>query len=107
MFLFDGLHDMYHQCGVDNLYMSAKFCKDAYNHPNKVKLHGVTRKGGRGLPQSVIQEEVQNRVEQEKVRGTVIAAELVGDPTCPSLLAVSVYDTKPVHFLIMAAEKIY
>ena len=56
--------------------MSAKFCKDAYNHPNKIKLHGVTRKGGRGLPQSVIKEEVQNWVEQEKVQGTVRVAEL-------------------------------
>ena len=107
MFLFDGLRDKYHQCGVDNLYMSAKFCKDVYNHPMKVKLHGVTRKGKRGLPLCVIQDEVQSKVEQEKVRGTVLAAELVGDPTCPSLLAVSVYDTKPVHFLTMMAEKIF
>ena len=107
MFLFDGLTFKYHECGVDNLYMSAKFCRDAYNHTYKIKLHGVTRKGGRGLPMSVIQYELQNRKEQEKVRGTVHACELVGDTNCPSLLAVSVYDTKPVHFLTMAAEKIY
>ena len=106
MSLFDGLEDLHHQYGVDNLYMSAKFCKDAWNHPNKIKLHGVTRKGGRGLPSTVIQDEVQNKVEQEKVRGTVLASKLDGDVTCPSLLAVSVYDTKPVHFLTMAAEKI-
>ena len=49
----------------------------------------------------------QNAKEQEKVRGTVLVAELVGDPECPSLLAVSVYDTKPVHFLTMAANKIF
>ena len=106
MTLFDGLDEKYHECGHDNLYMSAKFCKDAYNHLNKVKLHSVTRKGGRGLPTTVLQEEVQNAKEQEKVRGTVLAAELVGDPNCPSLLAVSVYNTKPVHFLTMAAKKI-
>ena len=107
MYLFDEVEDEYHECGVDNLYMSAKFCKDAYNHEKKIKLHGVTRKGGRGLPLTVIQQEVTNVKEQEKVRGTVIAAELAGDPNCPSLIAVSVYDTKPVHFLTMAAENIY
>ena len=107
MNLFDGLSDQYHECGVDNLYMSAKFCKDAFNHPMKVKLHGVTRKGGRGLPNCVLQDEKTNQKEQEKVRGTVCAAELVGDITCPSLIAVSVYDTKPVHFLTMAVEKIF
>ena len=48
----------------------------------------------------------RTKKEQEKVRGTVCAAMLDGDPNCPSLLAVSVYDTKPVHFLSMAAEKI-
>jgi len=31
---------------------------------------------------------------------------LIGDPDCPSLLAVSVYDTKPVHFLSSCAESI-
>ena len=105
MSLFDSLTDRYHECGVDNLYMSAKFCRDAFMHPQKVKLHGVARRGGRGLPPSVIQEELPNKKEQEKVRGTVRAAELVGDQDCPALLAVSVYDTKPIHFLTMCAKK--
>ena len=94
-------------CGVDNLYMSAKFCKNTHNHPCKIKLHGVTRKGGRGLHTSVLQEEVQNKVEQDKVRETVLAAELIGDSSCPRLLVVSVYDTKPVHFLTIAVERIF
>lgn len=107
MYLFDACEDEFHICGVDNLYMSAKFCKDAYNHNKKICLHGVTRKGGRGLPQSVVQEEVTNPKAQETVRGTVRAAELLRDPYCPSLVAVSVYDTKPVHFLTMATERIF
>ena len=69
-------------------------------------MHGVTCKSGRGLPASIMQEELHNRKEQEKVRGTFIAAELVGDIKCPSLIAVSVYDTKPVHFLSMAVDNI-
>ena len=106
MYLFDGVVDKYHKCGVDNLYMSVKFCRDCFNHLKKIRLHGVTRKSGRGLPSFVLQEEITNKTEQEKVRGTVIAAELVGDASCQSLLAVSVYNTKPVHFLTMCTNKI-
>jgi hypothetical protein len=40
------------------------------------------------------------------VRGTVKAAVLLGDPHCPALLATSVYDTKPVHFLSTVCENI-
>ena len=48
--LFDSLKDKYHQCGMDNLYNSAKFCRAGYLHDMKVLCHGVTRKGGRGIP---------------------------------------------------------
>ena len=41
-----------------------------------------------------------------KVRETTKGAKLVGDHGYPDLLAVSVYDTKPVHFLSAAAEHI-
>ena len=34
------------------------------------------------------------------------AAVLRGDTQCPGLVAVSVYDTKPVHFLSMACDSI-
>ena len=86
--------------------MSSKFCRDAYNHTKKIKLHGVTRKSGRGLPAYIMQEELHNIKEQEKVRGTVTADELVGNSKCPSLISVSVYDTKPVHFLSMEVDNI-
>ena len=67
------------------------------------KLHGVTRKSGRGLPASDMQDELHNRKEQEKVRGTVITSEIVDDRKCPSLIAVSIYDTKPVHLILSTA----
>ena len=35
MALFDDVTDEYHECVVDNLYMYAKFCRDAYNHAKK------------------------------------------------------------------------
>ena len=41
---------------------------------------------------------VQTKVTQGEIRGIVLAAELVGDASCLSLLAISVYDTKPAHF---------
>jgi hypothetical protein len=36
----------------------------------------------------------------------VKAAVLKGDPDCPNLVATSVYDTKPVHFLSMSCDSI-
>ena len=106
MTLFDEFTDEYYECGVDNLYISTKIYGDAYNHPQKIKLHGVTHKSGRGLPSTIVQQEGQNKVEQGKVRGTVIAAELVGDSKRPSFIAVSIYNTKPFHFISMKAESI-
>ena len=106
MDLFDEVTDEYHECGVDNLHMSAKFCRDAYTHRKKINLHSVTHKSGRVLPSTIMQQELQNKADQEKVRGTVLADELVGDSKCPSLIVVSVYDTKPVHFISMKIDSI-
>ena len=64
---------------------------------SKVLVNGVTRKGMRGLPKCVLQDEVVLRSAQINVRGTVKAAVLEGDDDCPNLIACSVYDTKPVH----------
>ena len=104
--LFDKLRDKYHRCGMDNLYNSVKFCRDAYKHEKKVLVHGVARKSGRGLPDHVIQDEVQQEKDQARVRNTVKAAVLKGDNECPNLVACSVYDTKPVHFISMCCESI-
>jgi hypothetical protein len=106
MALFDTVNDKYHRFGMENLYMSAKFAKAAYNNTNRVLIAGVTRQGMRGLPKAVIQEEVNTPSAQMQVRGTVKVAVLKGDPGCASLIAASVYDTKPVHFLSMSAESV-
>ena len=106
MALFDSLKDDFHQVGMDNLYNSAAFCRAAFNHPRKILCHGVARKAGRGVPTCVLQEEVKNVNDQRAVRGTVKAAVLEGDPGCPNLIATSVYDTKPVHYLSMVSQSI-
>ena len=106
LFMFDQLKEPYHHCGLDNLYISAKFACAAFIGKNKVMVQGVARKSGRGLPACVLQEEQKNSKEQEKVRGATKAAVLEGDPECPNLVAFSVYDTKPVHFLSMSCTSL-
>ncbi len=108
MALFDCLPNSYHQVRFDNLYMSAKFALAAYCHPNKVMVEGVTRTNARGIPRQVLQYEAQAKEDQARLRGTTKAAVLSGVPAledCP-LVACSVYDSKPVHFLTTCAERI-
>jgi hypothetical protein len=66
----------------------------------------VTRTHGRGLPSHVLQKEVKSRTAQDAVRGTVKVALLKNDPEVPNVIACSVYDTKPVHFLTTVAPKV-
>ena len=89
---------------MNNLYNSVTFCRAVYQHDKKVLCHEVTRLGVRGIPKSVQQKQVKNRTEQISVRGTVKAALLEGDAACPNLVACSIYDTKPVHYLSMVCN---
>jgi Transposase IS4 len=70
-----------------------------------VLLAGVCRKGMRGVPECIIQQEVKPNVLKD-VRGTVKAAVLKGDKDCRDMIAVSVYDAKPVYFLSMVHSEI-
>ena len=106
MWLFNKLEQQYSRVWMDNLYISAKFAKFAMNHPKRVLIAGVARKSGRGIPMSVLQEEVKNPNDAFKVRGTVKAAVLMGDKDCRDLVAISVYDTKPVHFISSICDSI-
>ena len=69
-------------------------------------IQGVCRPENRGLPKCVIQLNKTQESEAAKVRGTTRAAVLKGDSLCENLVAVSVYDTKPVHFLSMMCDNI-
>ena len=71
MDLFDSVKDEYHHCAMDNLYNSVTFCKQAYNHPKKFLCREMTQKGMRDIPKEVFRDEVINRKEHIKVRGTV------------------------------------
>ena len=89
---------------MDNLYNSAAFCRAAYNNTKKILCQGVTRKGMRGIPPSILQVEHKSIKYQIKVRGTVKATLLEGDATCPNLVACSIYDNNPVHCLSMVCD---
>jgi hypothetical protein len=75
-FLFDQLKEGSHLCSLDNLYNSTKFAREAFVGKNCVMVHGMTHKSGRGLPSYVLQEELKNAKEAEKVRGLTKAAVL-------------------------------
>ena len=49
MKLFDSVEDDYHVYGMDRLYNYLTFLKRVWNHKSKLKVHGVTRKGMRGI----------------------------------------------------------
>ena len=80
MTMFDSVEDDHHVCGMDNLYNSVTFFKREWNHKSKLKVHGVTRKGVRGIPECVVQEEKKSRKKQLEVRRTTKAEILKGDP---------------------------
>ena len=106
MALFDCFTDEYHMVRFDNLYMSAKFALQSFQHPKKVMVEGVARTGGRGIPAEVMQSEVTTKSAIVAIEGTVKAALLkdCGPLALSPLVAVSVYDTEPVHFLSTCCE---
>ena len=106
MALFNAVKDSYHHCTMDNLYNSAAFCRAAFNHTRDILCQGLIRKGMRGIPPSVFQFEKKSRKDQIKVRGTVKAALMEGNSACPNLVACSIYDTKPVHYLSMVCDQV-
>eukprot|EP01043_Picozoa_sp_COSAG02_P009074 COSAG02_NODE_302_length_25234_cov_43.365307_14_plen_804_part_00 len=104
MYLLKTLPNDWTRIFMDNLYNSVKFCRAAYTI--KCLTHGVARTWGRGIPDSVLQSEEKNLDKQDSVRGMVKAAILKDDPVAPDIVAASVYDTKPVHFVSSVVDKI-
>lgn len=67
---------------------------------------GVTRKGGRGVPKCIEQLDVTKKEDLAKARGTLKVSELVGDEQMKGLVAISLYDSKPVYLMTTASEEI-
>ena len=91
---------------MDNLYLSANFFKDAYEHSECVLINSVTKTNAMGLPISITQEDKKNKFEELKIKGTGKYTKLVGNSGCPDLIAASVYGTNLVYFLSLAAKNI-
>jgi len=90
---------------MDNLFNSRRLFTALYIA--EALAHGVVRTSNRGMPPEIRQQEEKNEKQAELLYGTTKAAKLVNDPECPDLLAVSVYDTKPVHLMTTVEEDIH
>ena len=105
-FMFDQLKSKHHSVFMDNLYMSALFARRVIASNQCVKIHGVTRKEGKGIPTCVRQFDVKDDKMLEAVRNTVRVAVLEGDEQINDLVAISFYDSKPVYFLSTVVPEI-
>ena len=72
-----------------------------------VMVHGFTRPSLRGIPPTIKQEEVKRKGDLEAVRHTVKVDVLKRDSVCTYLIAVYLYDTKPIYFLTITTSHIY
>ena len=104
--LISQLPGKYYTLGMDNLYNSTKLCRLAYGMPQKAMVHGVTRPSLRGIPSIIKQDIVTRKSDLARVRHTVKVAVLKGDSVCKYMVALSMYDTKPVYMLSMACVKV-
>ena len=111
MHMFSRLDDNGHTCYLDNLYNSVKFARAAYSlevpveveegeteaEPirKRVKLQGVIREHGRGVPPEVKQKTPKGKTAQLAAKGTTKLAVLRGDPSYKDLIDGSCYDQKP------------
>jgi hypothetical protein len=87
----------------DNLYNTPKFARYVYKNFH-VKVLGIMRKNV--APKCVAMEKATTKATLEAVKGTTKAAVMTGDPDCPNLLCVTVYDNVPVRFITTAHEQI-
>jgi hypothetical protein len=72
----------------------------------KCLAHGVARPTGCGVPDGIKQAIELNIKKADALKGTTTAARLAHSKAWPNLLAVCVYDNKPVHLLSTVAESV-
>ena len=82
-----------------------KLALAAHALDQKVKVHGVLRKSGRGCPPRMIQEEKTGKA-AETVRGIMKAAVLKGESQSLDLVVASCYDQKPFYMISHSCENI-
>ena len=72
----------------------------------KFLTNGVTRKGTRGIPPCVAQEEFGSKKAHIDIRVKEKELVLEKDPKCTNLVEAIMYDTKPVHYIRMVSEEL-
>mmetsp|Transcript_26908 Transcript_26908/g.79527 ORF Transcript_26908/g.79527 Transcript_26908/m.79527 type:complete len:145 (+) Transcript_26908:159-593(+) len=103
IFLVQKLSNDWTHVFMDNLFNSVSLARVCYQENGLV--HGVMRTNDRGFPPDVIQSDTKTKAKQAADCGTVKVA-VLRDPHCPDLVACSVYDTKPLHLLLMVTEPV-
>ena len=83
---------------------SVKFIVHALKYKAHVMIEGVCRKSRRGFPDMTKQEEVKGDDNLRRVVGIVKAAELKVDGVEEKIVATSVCDSKPSHFLSASCD---
>ena len=104
--LFDTLPDKNYKCWVDNLCTSVNFIIHALKHKAHVMIEGACRCGGRGFPEIAKQREVTGEANLRESIGTVKVAELNVEGIDETIVATSVYDSKPVYFLSSSCSEV-
>ena len=66
--------------------MSALFARGALNSKNEVKIHGVARSEGKGIPRCIKQTEMSNEKVAASMRNTIKVAKIEGDSKIDDLL---------------------
>ena len=89
---------------MDNLFNSQKLFSALYIA--QCLGHGVMHPHGRGITDQIKQAVKMNAKKAEALKGTTTAARLINSTDSPDLLAICVYDNKPVHLLSMVAESV-
>ena len=98
MHMYSNLREVGHKNKMDNLFNSVNLAQPAFSLPQKVQVHGVIRRSGRGVNPIVFQEEVTGKKADER-RGTVKAAVLKGDSKSCDLVIASCFDQKPFYMI--------
>ena len=91
---------------MDNLYNSAKFFKNAWNHPKFVMVFVAMGGFICEIPSCVMKYECMKQIYTSWSQGTVKAAVLKNDSEFKGLVYVTVYDNKPVHLLSMIEDSL-
>ena len=93
-----------HTIGLDNIYISAKFVRFGWRHPDRFMFHGVAREKFKVVPSCLFQKKETSKIAHAKARWTLKVATLKGDPSIPGIVALSLYDSKPFYFMSNACE---